>query len=366
MLAALTYEKGTIIVEEIDADLASRAAALQRLNHPLFKPFWEQGRSLLVEGSVGSRSDVNPLASRVCDVKIAAAQMACSRDMNENVQRIRRQISRAAQQKADIVVFPELAVTGNCAEDIQAATQDALNDALDEIRAEAKLREVYVVVGTPAVAGDARYNCAVVISDDGSVKTRYAQLAANRAQVFQPGQSAESLWFSLKGVPSIVTVGDDANWVEIGDLAANRGMYLHFHISYESDVSPDRAVLRKQRNLLALRYAKYGAVVNAADPSGLKHPSAPASGISMIVSREGGHNQPAPKGLEYYLPYQTSIVKSAGAEPAMIVATRRTSTANNMDLIRFWRNRNRRGGGQPARYDWISNGAALIGGDELP
>ena len=76
-------------------------------------------------------------------------------------------------------------------------------------------------------------------------------------------------------------------------------------------------------------------------------PSAPADGRSMIVSREGGHNQPAPKGVEYYLPYQTSVVKSAGAGPTMIVATRKTVTANNMDLARFWRNRNRRRGSQP-------------------
>lgn len=366
VLAALTYEKDAMIVQEIDTDLASRAAAQKRLNHPLFKPFWEQGKSLLVNGSVGSRSNVKPFTSKVRDVKIAAAQMACSRDMNENVQRIRHEVIRAAQQKADIVVFPELAVTGNRTEDIRAATKDALDGALDEICVEAKLHKIYVVVGTPIVIGDARYNCAVVIGDDGGVKTHYAQLAASRVHLFQPGQSAKSLWFSLKGVPSIVTVGNDANWVEIGDLAANRGMYLHIHISYESDASPEQATLRKQRNLLALCYAKYGAIVNAADPSGLTHPSEPAGGMSMIVSREGGHNQPAPKGIEYYLPYQTSIVKSAGAEPAMIVATRKTSTANNMDLTRFWRNRNRRQGGQSARYDWISNGAALIGGDELP
>lgn len=137
-------------------------------------------------------------------------------------------------------------------------------------------------------------------------------------------------------------------------------------VSYESDASPDHATLRRQCDLLALRYAKYGAVVNAADPAGLKNPSDPASGGSMIVSREGGHNQPAPKGLEYYLPYQTSIVKSTGAAPAMIFATRRTSSANNMDLARFWRNRNRRKGGQPARYDWITGGTALIGGEGSP
>lgn len=366
VLAHLTYEKDTMIVEEIDTDLASRAAAQRRFEHPLFKPFWEQGKSLLLSGSVRSSSSVKPLASEVRQIKIAAAQMACSRHMNQNVQRIRGQLVRAAEQEADIVVFPELAVTGSRAEDIRAATQAALERALGEICEEAKLREIYAIVGTPFFIGGARYNCAVVIGDDGNVKTRYAQMATTRWDLFQAGESAKSLWFSLKGVPSIVTVGDDANWVEIGDLAANCGMYLHFHISYESDASPDHATLRKQRNLLALCYAKYGAVVNAADTAGLKNPSAPAGGMSMIVSREGGHNQPAPSGLEYYLPYQTSVVKSAGRGPAMMLATRKTNSANNMDLAQFWRNRNRRQGGQPARYDWISNGAALISGDGLP
>jgi predicted amidohydrolase len=366
VLAALTYEKDTMIVEQIDMDLASRAAAKQRLNHPLFMPFWEQGKALLLNGSVGLHSNIKPFTSKVRNIKIAAAQMACSRDMHENANQINREIRRAAQQEADIVVFPELAVTGSCTEDIRAATPDALDGALDEICAEAKLHKIYVVVGMPIVTGHARYNGAVVIGDDGKVKTGYEQLVVSRTHLFQPGLSTKSMWFSLKGVPSIITVGDDANWVEIGDLAANRGMYLHFHISYESDASSEQATLRKQRNLLALRYARYGAVVNAADPSGLKNPSEPAGGMSMLVSREGGHNQPAPKGIEYYLPYQTSIVKSTGTAPAMIVAMRRTSTANNMDLTRFWRNRNRRQGGQPARLDWISNGAALIGLDELP
>jgi predicted amidohydrolase len=366
VLAALKYEKDTMIVEEIDTDLASRTVAQQRSNHPLFRPFWEQGKSLLTNGSVGLRSDVKPLASKVRDIKIAAAQMACSRDIYENLQQIRHLITLAAKQKADIVVFPELAITGNHDGDILAANQGTLNDALDKIRIDAKLHEIYVIVGTPVVAGDARYNCAVVIGDDGVMKTRYTQLAVSRSNLFQPGRSAKSLWFNLKGVPSIVTVGNDANCVEIGDLAANRGMYLHFHISYDSDTSSEHAVLRKQRNLLALCYAKYGSVVNAADPSELKNPSGPASGVSMIVSREGGHNQPAPEGIEYYLPYQTSVVKSAGTGSAMIIATRRTSTANNMDLRRFWRNRNRRKGGLPERYDWIKNGAALISGDGKP
>ena len=80
----------------------------------------------------------------------------------------------------------------------------------------------------------------------------------------------------------------------------------------------------------------------------------------MIVSREGGHNKSAPSGLEYYLPYQTSIVKSAGSAEIMIIATRKTFTRNDMDLIAYWRNRNRRNRTQNGWYEWIKKGTLLI------
>ena len=167
------------------------------------------------------------------------------------------------------------------------------------------------------------------------------------------------MWFKVKGVHSIVTIGDDADCIEIADLAANRGMYLHFHISYESDASADDSIVRKQRNLLMLRYAKYGAVVNAADPSALPNPSSPAHGVSMIVSREGGHEQPSPEGIEYYLPYQTSVVRSAGSAETMIFATRKTARRNDLDLDRHHRNRSRKSRPQSGWFDWIAAGAAL-------
>ena len=146
---------------------------------------------------------------------------------------------------------------------------------------------------------------------------------------------------------------------EIADLAANRGMYLHFHISYKSDASADDAILRMQRNLLMLRYAKYAAAVNAADPSDLPNPSSAAGGMSLIVSRQGGHEQAAPAGIEYYLPYQTSLVKGAGTAETMICATRRTTRSNDLDLDRHHRNRDRRSRPQQGWYDWITLGAGL-------
>jgi predicted amidohydrolase len=349
--ASRTYEKDTLIVEEIESGVATRAEAERRRNHPLFKPFWDMGEKLLDGENIVAVPQIKPLSSTQRDVKIAAAQIVCSKDISKNVAKIVGYIRQAAKQGADIVVFPELAVTGCNQEDISAVSQSALDRALGRIRDEADNKNVYVIVGM---------NCAFVIGDDGSVRTRYAQIAANRGDLFHSATSTKAMWFELKGVHSIVTIGNDANWVEIADLAASRGMYLHFHIANEAYSSIEQAKLGKQRNLLMLMYAKYGAVVNAASPSDAPHPGAQMAGTSMIVSREGGHNRPALGGLEYYLPYQTSIVASAGSTETMIVAAKKTSAGNDMDLIRNWRNRNRRNRAQSDWYEWIKSGASLI------
>lgn len=357
--ACRTHEKDVLIVEEIEPDLATRIEAERRKRHEAFAPFWEMGGRLLAGETVAPAAKITPFSSAQRNIKIAAAQMACSRDMIDNVGKIRLQIAGAAQEGADIVVFPELAVTGPRADDVLAATTSELNDALGQIRSEARLRRIYVVVGMPYYIDGTRHNCAMVIGDDGNVKTCYAQIVSGRGTLFAPGRSLGSMWFKVKGVHSIVTIGDDADWIEIADLAANRGMYLHFHINYESYASADDATVSRQRNILILRYAKYAAAVNAADPSGLANPSSPASGASMIVSREGGHEQPAPPGIEYYLPYQTSIVKSAGSAEAMIFATRRTARRNDLDLERHHRNRGRKNRSQQGWVDWIAAGAAM-------
>jgi predicted amidohydrolase len=358
--ASRTYEKDSLVAEEIDISKATRTEAERRRNHPIFKPFWDMGEKLLQGQIVRSTGEMTPYCSAARNIKIAATQMACSRDMSDNVSKIKDHIRKAADRAADIVVFPELAVTGHSKEDISAISQSALDDALSQIRDEADSANVYVIVGMPYFVDGHRNNCAFVIGDDGSIKTRYAQLVTKPGSLFRAGMSTKAMWFELKGVHAIVTIGDDANWVEIAELAASRGMYLHFHITYEACSSADEATLRKQRNLLMLRYAKYGAVVNPAAATGTSNPSAPACGMSMIVSREGGHNKPAPSGFEYYLPYQTSIVKSAGSAETMLVATRKTSARNDMDLTRYWRNRNRRNRVQSGWYEWMKKGASLM------
>jgi len=80
----------------------------------------------------------------------------------------------------------------------------------------------------------------------------------------------------------------------------------------------------------------------------------------MIVSREGGHNLPAPAGLEYYLPYETSIVTSASTRESVLYATRKLSWDYPEGILHSWRIRTRKKREQQGWNDWITKGLHLI------
>ena len=63
-----------------------------------------------------------------------------------------------------------------------------------------------------------------MVGPDGTLLTRYDQMVVDRRDLFEEGSDPKSMWFKVKGVPAIVTVGSDARWNEIGELAAVRGV----------------------------------------------------------------------------------------------------------------------------------------------
>jgi predicted amidohydrolase len=113
-----TYEKDVMLIEEIDTELATRIEADRRRNHPIFKSFWDMGKKLLEGRQAEPIPDIKPYSSSARNIKIAAAQIACSKNIDDNVSKIKSYIHQAADNAADIVIFPELAVTGCEKDDI--------------------------------------------------------------------------------------------------------------------------------------------------------------------------------------------------------------------------------------------------------
>ena len=90
------------------------------------------------------------------------------------------------------------------------------------------------------------------------------------------------MWFHVKGVPGVVTVGRDALWSEIAELAAVRGAQLHLHLAYDRDTSAAGTLRRKQLWANLASFRTFTATVNAASPDG--------PGATERAGRRGQHH----------------------------------------------------------------------------
>jgi len=344
-----------MLVATLDLSKAHGTEAKRRHNHPVFKPYWDLGRRLL-QGEKGNVAMFEPYASPQVEITIAAAQMACSRDVTANLKRMARLIGEAAGNRADVMAFPELAVTGAMASDITGVSGATLREALRGIQAQAERCQITVVFGMPYVEGATRKNSAFVVGPDGTVLTRYDQMVVDRRDLFEQGPDPRSMWFKVKGVSAVVTVGSDARWNEIGELAAVRGAQLLFDLSYEEDVSEAATLRRTQFWVQLASFCTFSATVNAADPQDTSRPSVPANGGSAIWEDFDGHRKRPTDAVEVFSQYSACRVVSAGRQEKLIYATR-TMPKLNPYFARLVAGR------CPHLEPWYHLGARIVGGD---
>jgi hypothetical protein len=133
------------------------------------------------------------------------------------------------------------------------------------------------------------------------------------------------MWFQTKGVPSVVTIGGDALWSELAELAAWRGAQIHLHLAYTNDTTPDEAQRRRQLWANVASFRTFTATVNAASPTGLPNASAPASGGSILW--DDYHRARTGKAGGYF-PHSAVQVARASEQPTILYATQKTPTTN--------------------------------------
>ncbi|MGQ0635086.1 MAG: carbon-nitrogen hydrolase family protein [Planctomycetaceae bacterium] len=349
VVAAAGTEIDKLLIGKLDLAQATGSEARKRLNHPLFRTFWETGIAALA----GRRADpplYEPLVSPTIELTIAAAQMACSRSIEENVATITGLIKSAAAQRADVVVLPELAVTGARDADIVTATPADVARALAALQQAAKDAAIHVACGLPWQSGGKRYNCAVVIDPRGEVLTRYAQVVVDRPELFAPGMSTADMWFEIRGVPCVVTVGHDALWSEMAELAAVRGAQVHLHLAYDQNATSSGELRRKQLWVNLASFRTFTATVNAASPEGLENPSAPASGGSALWE---DYYRASGKWAGGYAPHSAVRLTEARQGQAILYATQMVHSTNSQ-FQRIIESSN------PQMFPWYVMGAKAI------
>ncbi|MFM6963620.1 MAG: NAD+ synthase [Micrococcales bacterium] len=167
-------------------------------------------------------------------VRIALAQTnSIVGDIQGNLAKCFQHVSEAASQGANLVLFPEMVVSGYPIEDL-AASESFLNDCVSAVKnfavalEERGLGHVVVVLGTPApVAVEHRSSWAIaqntaVIIRDGKVWAGYAKhhlpnySVFDEYRIFIPGDQLIS--FELEGLKFSMLICEDI-WQEGGPVA---------------------------------------------------------------------------------------------------------------------------------------------------
>ena len=148
------------------------------------------------------------------DIQIALAQInLCVGDIKGNTKLIIENILRAKEQlHADIIIFPELAITSYPPEDLllRPALHLQIKKSLKDICNAA--HGIDVIIGYPLLSEDKLYNSCSLLREGVIEETYHKQLLPNygvfdEKRYFAPGD--ETILFDLHGVPTALSICED-------------------------------------------------------------------------------------------------------------------------------------------------------------
>jgi predicted amidohydrolase len=122
-------------------------------------------------------------------IMAALAQIGCKQgDKKENIRKIEKKVIEAKQQGADLVIFPELSLTGYTLRDqIYDLAETIPGASTAVIERIAKKTHTYVVVGIPELSNKAQatiYNTAVLVGPKGFIG-KYRKMYLPTHSVFE-------------------------------------------------------------------------------------------------------------------------------------------------------------------------------------
>jgi NAD+ synthase (glutamine-hydrolysing) len=201
-------------------------------------------------------------------LRMALAQMnSMVGDFDYNANKIKSQLKQARKMGADVILFPELAVTGYPPEDLllKDSFLKQSHKALDKITPHT--RGMTAIVGFAERSGNAIYNSAALLSDGKHVGTCRKMLLPNygvfdEKRYFQEGTTP--VRFALKGATLGITICEDI-WEESGPgktLCSKGGVDLLLNISSSPFHKGKGKTRRKMIQQRARSYRSHIAYVN--------------------------------------------------------------------------------------------------------
>ncbi len=223
-------------------------------------------------------------------------------DIQGNADRILAACRRArAELAADVVVFPELALSGYPPEDLlfRAHFLDDVDEAMARLTGE--IAQVTAIVGHPLRHDGQLYNAASVIRDGRVIAAYHKQRLPNYSvfdekRYFTPGDSPCIV--SLEGIPAGITICEDI-WSAGPAMQASRAgarLLINLNASpFHAGKGIEREVLLKQRTRETGIPVVYVNLVGGQDELVF-------DGGSVVVSAQGEVTHRAPACEETLLP----------------------------------------------------------------
>jgi predicted amidohydrolase len=216
-------------------------------------------------------------------IVIAAAQMKFRTAMVDNVSWIAEMIHSSAKAGADVILFPECAVTGY-SRDFAAVSAPEVKAALQSIARAARAARCYVLVGSPTFAGRKRFNSMVVFDRRGRTVFCYSKihLTARDARYFTSGNALA--FFHLAGVPCTAIICHERRYPELVRLPVMLGAQIVFHPNAGLDSLPVSKSKRHGHDGIAARAFENEVYYVFANSVGRQGPGRWSAGDSKIVA----------------------------------------------------------------------------------
>ena len=172
-------------------------------------------------------------------LRLATCQFPVSADVRANGEWVRTQMRQASARGADLVHFPECALSGYAGVDLPSIDKldwNALHQETESILALARELKVWVVLGsTHRLSGDHRpHNCLYVVSPEGKIIDRYDKRFCTGGDLKHYAPGDHFVTFDVHGVKCGLLICYDIRFPELYRAYCKLGVRLMLHSFYNA------------------------------------------------------------------------------------------------------------------------------------
>ncbi len=228
----------------------------------------------------------NKASVAATSLRVAAVQMKFACSIAGNLVKIERAICHAVRRRADVVLFPECALTGYGG-DFGALIPREMTEALGAVGQLAARYQVNLLVGSPVNLKRKWRNGLVVFDRSGRIVHCYAkcQLTDADRRFFSPGNSIAL--FKIDGVLATAIICHERRYPELVRLAVMAGARVLFHPNAGMDSLLVSRRKRSGRDGIAIRAFENEIFYVFANSVGPQLGGKWSAGDSKIVAPDG-------------------------------------------------------------------------------